>query len=209
MKSYQTISSKDLLSIDQHNSIVLDVRTHMEHSEKHIALNHAHVPLDELDPNDFMMRHGLDREAHIYLLCRSGTRAALAAKKFIDSGYKNVKVVEGGISLYEISGHEMKGRNITSSQEKGPITLERQVRIAVGLITAVGAALGLIVNPIITLIPLLTGLGLIFAGITDRCGMALLLAKAPWNNEKRAHTNSKTQKTDSSSETSKKHQSCQ
>jgi hypothetical protein len=26
------------------------------------------------------------------------------------------------------------------------------------------------------------GAGLIFAGITDTCGMALLLARMPWNN---------------------------
>jgi len=57
----------------------------------------------------------------------------------------------------------------------------RQVQIAVGLISATGAALALTVNPKFAFIPLLTGCGLLFAGLTGTCGMALLLAKMPWN----------------------------
>jgi hypothetical protein len=57
----------------------------------------------------------------------------------------------------------------------------RQVQIAVGLISATGAWLALSVNPWFALVPLATGCGLLFAGLTGTCGMALLLAKMPWN----------------------------
>ena len=68
-----------------------------------------------------------------------------------------------------------------SVKTKGPISLERQVRIAAGAIAALGALLGLMLNPLFSIIPLFVGGGLVFAGVTDRCGMALVLTKAPWN----------------------------
>jgi hypothetical protein len=57
----------------------------------------------------------------------------------------------------------------------------RQVQIAVGLVSAVGAALALGVDPRFAIVPLVTGGGLLFAGVTGFCGLALLLAKMPWN----------------------------
>lgn len=185
MNSFSTIRAQDLDHIDPNQGVILDVRTHIEHAEKHIDFGHAHVPLDDLKPTDFMMRHGLDRDADVYILCRSGKRATQAAEKFADEGYRNVKVIEGGIIACEDCGHDIKGHgagaSASSIKTKGPISLERQVRIAAGLFTAMGAALGLFVNPAFTIIPLFVGCGLIFAGVTDRCGMALVLTKAPWN----------------------------
>lgn len=185
MTSFATINAKELDHMDPNQGVILDVRTKMEHAEKHIGFGHAHVPLDELKPTDFMMRHGLDKDSDVYILCRSGKRAAQAAEKFATEGYRNVKVIEGGIIACEDCGHDIKGHaanaNTLSTQAKGPMSLERQVRIAAGLFAATGAALGLFVNPTFTIIPLFVGCGLIFAGVADRCGMALVLTKAPWN----------------------------
>ena len=66
----------------------------------------------------------------------------------------------------------------------------RQVQIAVGSISAVGAALALLVNPMFALIPLVTGCGLLFAGVTGFCGLALVLAKMPWNKTQKCQSNS-------------------
>jgi rhodanese-related sulfurtransferase len=185
MTSFTTIKAEKLNHIDPNQGIILDVRTKMEHAEKYIVFGHAHVPLDELKPADFMMRHGLDKDSDVYILCRSGKRATQAAEKFVAEGFRNVKVVEGGIIACEECGHDVKGHGTSTTtngiKAKGPISLERQVRIAAGLFAAVGAALGLLISPVFTIIPLLVGCGLIFAGATDRCGMALILTKAPWN----------------------------
>lgn len=185
MTSFSTINAKELDHMDPNQGIILDVRTQMEHAEKHIGFGHAHVPLDELKPKDFMMRHGLDRDADVYILCRSGKRAAQAAEKFVSEGYLKVKVIEGGIIACEDCGHDIKGHGVaktaSGAKPQGPISLERQVRIAAGLFATMGAALGLVINPLFTAIPLFVGCGLIFAGVTDRCGMALVLTKAPWN----------------------------
>lgn len=185
MTSFATINARELDHIDPHQGLILDVRTKMEHAEKHVEFAHAHVPLDELNPTDLIMRHGLDKDADIYILCRSGKRAAQAAEKFVAEGFRNVKVVEGGIIACEDCGHSIKGHgagvSANGAKTKGPISLERQVRIAAGLLAATGAALGLLISPVFTIIPLFVGGGLIFAGVTDRCGMALVLTKAPWN----------------------------
>lgn len=187
MSTYEIFRAENLSSVDPNKGIIIDVRTKMEHLEKHIGFGHAHVPLDILDPTDFMLRHGLDHDAEIYILCRSGKRARQAAEKFSAAGYKNIKVVEGGLIACEDCGHEIKGHGAKNQQSesspktKGPISLERQVRIAAGLFVATGAILALLIHPLFVFLSLFVGCGLIFAGITDRCGMALVLTKAPWN----------------------------
>ena len=185
MPEFLRISANELDNLDSNKGIILDVRTAMEHAEKRLSFGHALVPLDQLSPRDFMIRHGLDKHSAVYILCRSGKRAAQAAERFVSEGYKNVHVIEGGIIACEDYGHEIKGYGANASPEGAKtaesISLERQVRIVAGLFTVVGAVLALVVNPVMAAIPLFVGCGLIFAGVTDRCGMALILTKAPWN----------------------------
>lgn len=57
----------------------------------------------------------------------------------------------------------------------------RQVQITVGFLTAVGALLALTVDRLFAIIPLVVGSGLLFAGLTGFCGLALVLAKMSWN----------------------------
>src|SRR5690606_26045054 len=61
------------------------------------------------------------------------------------------------------------------------LALEREVRIAAGSLAAIGGLLALLVNPLFALLPTFVGSGLVFAGITDTCGMAMLLSKLPYN----------------------------
>jgi hypothetical protein len=62
------------------------------------------------------------------------------------------------------------------------ISLERQVRIGAGLLVLLGALLGWLVHPAFFALSAFIGAGLVFAGVTDWCGMGMLLAKMPWNN---------------------------
>lgn len=66
-------------------------------------------------------------------------------------------------------------------RESKVLPLMRQVQIVVGFLSATGALLALLVNPLFALIPLVLGSGLLFAGLTGFCGLAVLLAKMPWN----------------------------
>ena len=75
------------------------------------------------------------------------------------------------------------GRNIRVKRGKAGVSLDRQVRIAAGfmVLTSRYSEHGCI--------PTFTGCRirrrrLDFAGITDWCGMGMLLAQAPWNQSK-------------------------
>lgn len=183
MIQHITINAQDLNQISPSQGLIIDVRSPMEHAEKRIGFKHVLVPLEDLKAKEFMMRHGLDADAEIYILCRSGNRAKQAADKFILEGYTNVKIIDGGLISCESCGHEIKGSLAHNSKVtiKNPLSLERQVRIAAGSIIVIGSFLALAFNYLLTIIPLFVGCGLVYAGLSDRCGMALILTKAPWN----------------------------
>ncbi len=151
---------------------LLDVRTPAEFQELHVPGANL-VPLDRLDPKTFMAgRNGTSEP--LYVLCRSGNRARKAYEKFLAAGFDNVVCVEGGTLAWEQAGFPVnRGRKVMS--------LERQVRIAAGLIVVVSSLLGLFVHPYFAAIAAFVGAGLVFAGITDTCGMAMILARMPWN----------------------------
>jgi hypothetical protein len=87
----------------------------------------------------------------------------------------NLLVVDGGTNACIEAGLPIeKGSGKT-------ISIERQVRIGAGSLVCLGVALGFFVNPLFYILSALIGAGLVFAGVTDWCGMGLLIAKAPWN----------------------------
>mgnify|MGYP003572779105 FL=1 len=61
------------------------------------------------------------------------------------------------------------------------MSLERQVRIAAGSLVVLGVALGFAVHPGFFGLAGFVGAGLVFAGLTDTCGMGMVLARMPWN----------------------------
>jgi hypothetical protein len=64
---------------------------------------------------------------------------------------------------------------------KKVMSLERQVRISAGSMVVAGAALIFFVHPFWIGLSAFVGAGLVFAGVTDTCGMGMMLAKMPWN----------------------------
>lgn len=57
----------------------------------------------------------------------------------------------------------------------------RQVQLVAGSLVALGIALGVFLNPWFLVLPAFVGCGLMFAGATGWCGMAMLLGAMPWN----------------------------
>jgi len=152
---------------------VIDVRTPAEFSRVH-ASGARSIPLDELDPLATAAQRG-DAKDPIYVICQSGARAAKAIQSFQDAGVPNVYSIEGGTAAWEKMGLPVeRGRSKV-------ISLERQVRIGAGFLVLLGVVLATIVRPAFLSIPALVGAGLMFAGITDYCGMAIVLGKMPWN----------------------------
>jgi rhodanese-related sulfurtransferase len=190
MSNYKIIDAKNFKTINPQNSVVIDVRTDDEHREKSLKISHQHIIFDKANPFNFASKcKDIDKSAEIYVLCKGGTRAKIAAEQLISKGFNNVSVVEGGIVACENCGLEIEGVGELKSNFcqalKTPISLERQVRIVAGGIAFLGSFFALTISAKFALIPLFVGGGLVFAGITDSCAMALLLMKAPWNKIKK------------------------
>jgi rhodanese-related sulfurtransferase len=173
MTEVATVTAKHLIEQSGQNEVdLIDVRTPAEFREVHASLA-RNVPLDTLDPGTVMAARNGATDKPLYVICQSGGRAAKACQKFIDAGYANVVNVEGGTRAWDAAG-------LPVVRGEKAMSLERQVRIAAGFIVLVGSVLGFFYPPCIG-IAAFVGAGLIFAGITDTCGMAMLLAKMPWN----------------------------
>jgi rhodanese-related sulfurtransferase len=152
---------------------LVDVRTPGEFATAHVP-GAKLFPLGDLDPAAFRRECGIDG-IPVYVLCQSGGRARKAIEKLEQAGVHGSVLVEGGTQ-----GWMDAGLPVTRGKSK-VLPLMRQVQIIVGFISALGAVLALTANQLFAIIPLLIGSGLMFAGITGTCGMALLLAKMPWN----------------------------
>lgn len=154
---------------------LLDVRTPAEFREVHAEIA-SNVPLEQFDPKAVAEVFGSPGEP-LYLICRSGSRGRQACEQLISAGCAHVVNVEGGTLAWEQAG-------LPVVRGKKAISLERQVRIAAGSLVLLGALLGWLVHPAFVGLAAFVGAGLVFAGVTDTCGMALLLARMPWNQVK-------------------------
>ncbi len=153
---------------------LLDVRTPVEYAEVHVS-QARNEPVDGLRPKALFDSGRLPKDRPVYLICRTGGRAAKAARKFAAEGFDHGVVVEGGTEAWIAAGLPVKRGAVKV------ISLERQVRIVAGVLVLSGVLLAYFVHPGFVGISAFVGAGLIFAGITDWCGMGLLLAKLPWN----------------------------
>jgi len=149
----------------------VDVRTPAEFEDANIE-GSILQPLSDLDPAT--VRDLADGKPGCLVICQSGVRSKQAAEKLKAAGIEGVHILEGGVGAWDAAGLPLR-------RGKRMISLERQVRIGAGSLVVVGVILGLLVHPGFLALSAFVGGGLIFAGITDWCGMGLLLARMPWN----------------------------
>ncbi len=153
---------------------LIDVRTPIEYRTVHAAGAEAHE-IGSLDP-DYINQEQFtkDKERELIFLCARGVRARRAAEKFEAQGFGNTYAGQGGTDSWLAS-------NMPVERGEVVVGLERQVRIAAGGLVFLGTLLGAFVSPYFLIIPVFIGAGLVSSGITNTCGMAMLLARMPWN----------------------------
>lgn len=97
-KNHEPVASNEELknNLGKEGTIVLDVREKAEYAFNHIpeALS---VPLGELDSK----AESIDKEKEIYVVCRTGSRSDLAARKLKAAGFKKVINVVPGMSEWD------------------------------------------------------------------------------------------------------------
>ena len=149
---------------------LLDVRGPLEYGEVHIK-GSVNVPMDMVTSKlDELGRSG---EAYI-VLCRTGNRSAMAADMLLQSGIRDVKVLDGGMTRWQ-------KERLPVEKGVGGISIERQVRMAAGSVVLAGVALAVLIHPAFIAITVFVGCGLVYAGATDNCMMGMLLMKLPYN----------------------------
>jgi rhodanese-related sulfurtransferase len=168
-----TITPRDLADRHEKEAVnLIDVRTPAEFGEIHVTFARC-LPLDQLDAK-LIKEDRAKSDRPLYVICRSGSRGQMACEKLIAAGVSNVVHVEGGTLAWEQAG-------LPVARGKKAMSLERQVRIAAGSLVLLGVALGAFVSQWLYGLSAFVGAGLVFAGLTDTCGMGMLLARMPWN----------------------------
>jgi rhodanese-related sulfurtransferase len=152
---------------------LIDVRTPAEFREVHVDFA-RNVPLDQLDPDAIMRSRNGNSDEPLYVICQLGGRSQQACAQFHSKGFTNVLSVEGGTKACEQT-------DLPLTRGKKSISLERQVRIVAGSLVLVGVVLGWQVHPALYGISAFIGAGLVFAGISNTCGMGMVLSRMPWN----------------------------
>lgn len=173
--SVSTITAAELAELRKcgNSCDLIDVRTPAEFREVHVEFA-KNVPLDQLDPQTIMGGRNGNSGEPLYVICQLGGRSRQACETFQRQGFANVVSVEGGTKACEHT-------DLPLVRGKKSVSLERQVRIAAGSLVLTGIILGVLVHPYLIGISAFVGAGLVFSGVTDTCGMGVVLSKMPWN----------------------------
>ena len=168
MKSLTVSELENRLCAGDHLQLV-DVRSAGEYATGHIP-GASNIPMDQAESRLADLTPG----ANVVLLCQSGQRAGMTCE-LLQGQHPDLLVLEGGTAAWVAAGKPV----VRTASTRW--ALERQVRLTAGLLAFTGSLLALLVHPAWVYLPLFIGAGLTFAGITNLCGMAILLARMPWN----------------------------
>lgn len=149
-------------------TLLIDVREPSEHAGEKIDGAQL-MPLSRFNPAD------IPGDRAFVLYCQSGNRSAQAAQKLFAAGFEQVSHLDGGLNAWKQAGHP------TLVNKNAPISIMRQVQIVAGSLVLIGTLLGAFVNSGFLFLSGFVGAGLLFAGVSNTCMMARLLARLPYN----------------------------
>jgi rhodanese-related sulfurtransferase len=158
--------------LDKGEAILVDVREPGEHGAAHIP-GAFHLPLGKVTLSALPDASRKKMVVH----CKSGRRGGMACEKLLTED-PNLELynLEGGLDAWTQAGHEI------NASGKFFLPLDRQVQLTIGLCLVIGSWFGYAqTNPLWFLLTGVFGIGLTIAGTTGFCGLAMLMAKAPWN----------------------------
>ncbi|MBY0378747.1 MAG: rhodanese-like domain-containing protein [Gammaproteobacteria bacterium] len=150
--------------------LLLDVREPAEYKTECIEGSYL-LPLSELCYEKLPQT-----TKPLVIHCNSGKRSEEACKKLLAQNPQlEIYSLKGGISEWKNVGYPILrlGGNM--------LPLIQQVQFTAGLLIVLGVLLGLFISTWFYILPGFIGLGLMVAGLSGWCGMAMLLAKMPWN----------------------------
>jgi rhodanese-related sulfurtransferase len=167
-----SISPADAKRLLDAGAVLIDIREPDEHARHRIpgARNVALSRLDSAQP-------GVAAGQAVIFHCKSGMRTLSSSQRLADwaGPLARVHVLDGGLDGWERAGLP------TLRDRRQPLELQRQVQIGAGSLALLGTLLGVFLSPVFLVIPAFVGAGLVMAGVTGFCGLAMVLRHMPWN----------------------------
>ena len=169
---FPTVDPATAKRLLERGAILVDIREADEYARENIP-GARHLPLSKLDEMDLAVHEGQPVIFH----CKSGMRTLGNAPRLAAKSGESCQayVLAGGLDAWKKAGLPV------ATDRRQPLELQRQVQIGAGLLALLGTLLGLLLSPWFFAVPLFVGAGLLTAGVTGFCGMAILLVHAPWN----------------------------
>lgn len=173
VEKLQTVDAQTLKKLLEQDSITLvDVREPSEYAGEHIS-GAKLIPLSSLDPAKIPS----NSHQQLVLYCQTSNRSRQAAQKLFTTGWQEISHLQGGLNAWKQLGYP------TEINKNAPISIMRQVQIVAGSLVVTGTLLGALISPWFLILSGFVGAGLVFAGATNTCAMAMLLAKLPYNQQ--------------------------
>lgn len=171
MTSFNSVNAQEVSTLLNENAVLVDVREPAE-------FNNLHIPEAKLHPLSSVSAQSLSHygDKAIYIYCQKGLRGQKACEKILqDNPHANVVNMNGGIEAWQQAGLP------TNKGSSNVLPLDRQVQITIGAGVLTFALLGYFYDKSFIFGAAFMGAGLLFAGISGFCGLARLMALAPWN----------------------------
>lgn len=154
----------------QGDTVLLDVREPAEYAREHIPGAQL-APLSSLNPAAL----DLGGARRVIVHCATGMRSAKAADQLRRAGIVSVSDFGGGIEAWRAAGYDLV------VDRGAPLPIMRQVQMVAGSLILLGMGLGVLLHPGFYALAAFVGAGLLFAGASGWCGMAMLLSRLPYN----------------------------
>lgn len=167
--SMKKASVQEAAAQAERGAFLLDVRGFDEFAAGH-APSALCIPLSDLE-----RRAGeVPTDRPVLVMCQSGGRSAIAAARLRALGMDNITDVAGGFQAWQQA-------DLPTVKQSGVFPLERQVRIAAGLLVLGFCAAGRLVSPHFFYGAALIGFMLALTGTLGICPMMSALKLMPWN----------------------------
>ena len=172
VKMIDVKTAHDWMASDQ--AVLIDVREPIEYDAMHITGA-------KLIPATTMKVRELPDVSNKKLIvhCRSGARAGTMCEKLLANNPDlDVYNLDGGIIAWEKAGFAVEKSSATI------FSIDRQVQLTIGSGVLLGLLMGTLFHSVFLLISAFFGAGLIYAGLSGTCTLAVIMARMPWNQKK-------------------------
>ncbi len=167
----KSVSPEEARLMIDGGAVLVDIREADEHMREKIP-GARHLPVSAVETGE---TDGFHPGETVIFHCRTGMRTTANAERLRGLTECEAYLVEGGIDEWKKAGLPV------AVDRNEPLPIQRQVQITAGGLVVLGAILGFTLSPWFHLFSAFIGAGLMQAGISGWCGMALLLKVMPWN----------------------------